>query len=356
MVNYRMIQQIARRRVLLGSLYLLYLVLLVEIASRSYLVIRHGLPFFGANKSTLFYPELKALRQQPISANDGRFDILMLGGSVLYTSQFSNIEPGLIAALSHKTEREIRIHDLARPGHSSRDSYLKYKQLDDQHFDLVLVCHGINDVRANKCPPALFKLDYSHMTWYALANTANQTRDGLLFEFPFISRYLWMRAKQRLGIFIQDPIQLPPQKWLVHGSQIKTAVPFEQNLTGILEIAQGKQETILLSTFAYYVPAGYTQEKFINKSLDYGWNFCPIEIWGMPENVIAGIEQHNTIIRKLAGAFDHVKFVDMENLMPNQGIYFKDICHLSDEGCSLFVENIRGTVLEVIRQGEFNRE
>ena len=113
-------------------------------------------------------------------------------------------------------------------------------------------------------------------------------------------------------------------------------------------MAREKKEPVIVMSFAFYVPGDYSFEKFEKKSLDYCLFDSPIEIWGTPENVIAGITVHNEIIREVAAGSDQVRFVDQNGLIPKNGLYFNDICHLTEKGCERFVDNLTGIILETM--------
>jgi len=93
-------------------------------------------------------------------------------------------------------------------------------------------------------------------------------------------------------------------------------------------------------TFAHYVPANYGLKAFRAKKLDYAKHECPIELWGKPANVVAGVAQHNAALRELAAQHGDVVFVDQHALLPKSAQCFDDCCHLTETGCRMFVENV----------------
>jgi len=333
-----------RRKVVLFSLYVVYLLLLIEVVSRGFWTVSYGVPFLrSAEIIYVFYPELREVRQTQIHSEDSYFDVLLLGGSVL-EDHFGNIEQLLLDKLVYRTKREIRIHNLSHSAHTSLDSYYKYKHLLNKNFDLVLFYHGINEARANNVPPSLFKSDYSHYAWYDRVNDFEKHNEISLITFPYTFKWFLLAIKQEVGLTDYVSMYRPKKEWLEHGYDIKTMASFEKNLTNILDIAKSKKECVLLMTFAYYVPEDYSETRFKNRSLDYGFDDSlyphPIEIWGKPENVVAGISAHNAIIEDVAERYNNVTFIDQNKLIPKNGQYFNDICHFTYEGCKIFVENI----------------
>ncbi len=108
-----------------------------------------------------------------------------------------------------------------------------------------------------------------------------------------------------------------------------------------MRAARVQATPVLLMTFAYWEAPGYSKERFLAGKLAYGHGGfeLPTEVWGKPENVVAALEAHNREIRQLAET-EGVIFVDQAKQMPHDGRHFADICHLTDQGCRRFVENL----------------
>jgi hypothetical protein len=98
-------------------------------------------------------------------------------------------------------------------------------------------------------------------------------------------------------------------------------------------------------TFCYYLDTRYSLERFEQGTLDYCLHSCPVEIWGTPDNIVAGLKAHNRIIQNIAVRSPKgVVFVDQNVLMPKDGSHFNDICHMTHLGCSVFADNIINAV------------
>jgi hypothetical protein len=100
-------------------------------------------------------------------------------------------------------------------------------------------------------------------------------------------------------------------------------------------------------TYAMYFAHGYSREKFESKSLDYTLHSCAAEIWGLAENVKKGIQVHNRVIEALSVS-EKVPLVDQQALIPKAGIYFNDVCHLTQKGCDLFVDHVLEGVTRIL--------
>ena len=319
------------------------LIALGEVASRLFWSVREKESRFFSRDTVLFayYPKLARASLRRLRRHDDRsFDILLLGGSVL-TDAWTDVDAELERVLGKVDGRDYRIHNVARAGHTSRDSLHKYQLLGAHRFDLVIVYHGINEATVNCCPPEMFRADYSHMNWYAEVNSVVRNRP--------LSRYLTViDSLHHLGIKIReriDPKAYLPAKgvdpdYVHYGSDIRSKASFKDNLRQIIKLAHERGDPIALLTYATYVPPGYSRQAFDEKTLDYNYGKAsvPIELWGAPDNVQAAVRAHNDALRELNGEERPDFFLDIEHLMPQRGDAFDDVCHFSDSGSATFVE------------------
>lgn len=344
------------KRVVSVLLYALFLLLLVELGSRAFWKAR-GAPFFTAHRNLdrSFYPQLSQVKRAFSEEDEERLDILILGGSVVHTD-YGDIEHVLRERLVRATRRPVRIHNLSAPAHTSLDSYYKYKHLRDHNFDLVIVYHGINDIRANNCPASAFREDYGHLSWYRLINDYERRADTRWLIFPYTVKFVALKAAGRLGWSGFLPTHEPDAESMEYGCDVKTRASLRANLEGILELAARKNEPVLLMSFAFHMPEDYTRERFENLELDYTAHTFPAELWGKAECVVAGISAHNEAIEDLAGRYDQVLHVDQRKLIPREGRFFNDICHLTHEGCERFVDNLLDVILVLMERGLVDSE
>ncbi len=333
---------------------LVYVAVLLEIASRIYLAAALDASFFNTGDllSHLYTGVSESgVMETELGPDDRHLDVLMLGASVM-ESRYSNIDKRLEAALQENTGVEVRIFNLCMRAHTSRDSLFKYELLENKRFDLVILYHGINELRMNNCPAEMFRSDYSHVAWYRKIERVKAHREKAFLSFPCALEYLAadLLGKPGFGIYLSQ--HKPREEWLSHGADIKTAGPFRDNIRKILRLAAKKEEPVLLMTFASHIPDGYSMDRFKEGSLGYdrssipdqhkGQVFLPVEFWSSPENVKAGLKAHNKAVRELAEEFDGNIFVDQARLMPGKGTLFRDCCHLGEAGAWKFVGNIIG--------------
>ena len=334
------------------TVYFLVVIIFFEFSLRAFFSVQNSdwkIMMTPASLKKVCYKEMGGLMNENINSDNDVIDILLLGGSVLH-NEWGNIGNELNKQLSAKYPGKIKIHNVATPAHTSTDSRIKYKLLENQHFDIVLLYHGINEVRYNNCPDDVFKNDYSHVGFYNIIHSivAPKTRFTI---FPYTYTLLNEKLRQNYLKNNRLPIDSLNKDWLQFGENIKTAPVFQTNYNSIIEEAIDRNQPIIISTFANYVPQDYTLANFKSKKLDYGEFKSPIEIWGEPKNVIKGIESHNNIINQLSATYiqdENVHFVDMDNSLEKSGKYFDDICHFTNEGSAKFAEIILPTIIEII--------
>lgn len=330
----------SKKRIFLFLTYFVFLAALAEGVCRVYIMHVFKTPIPSRSEVLYtYYPELEGAVNATIQREDAVIDILFLGGSVL-RMQRNRIQRLLREKLGERTGSLVRIHNAAASAHTSRDSLHKYRELSDGEFDLVLYYHNINEVRANNCPDGMFRDDYSHYSWYEEIGAVIDHREMTATAIPFVVEKVFAGLRRHWGRKEYVPKDDPNPEWLGYGSTVKTAGPFEQNVRQVLDMARERGDPMLLMTFAYYVPNNYSFDAFKAKSLDYIRHSIPIELWGIPANVVAGIEAHNGVIRRLARDYPEAHYIDQAALIPKEGKYFNDICHLSPLGCELFVEAI----------------
>ena len=351
------------KRVLLASTVLITgLLLATEAAGRINYFSRHGMPFFSPARDVLyrFYPNLRDVPRA------GRADeppdavrILMLDGSTL-SPGFSPVGERLEQGLAEWLQRPVRVYNLSAPAQSSLDSWYKYWALRDRSFDLVIVYDGINDLRANNVPDALWRDDYSHYAWYREVNFLVRHHDWTRFGWilPFYLQHKLVALDRKTfnhGQKVPYNSELSRPEWMGYGASIKTVAPFRDHFERLLDLARQKHEPVLLMTFAWFIPEGYTETRFNRGELPYvqQGKGTPLQLWGTPENMTAGLQAHNGIIRDLA-ASRHTLFVDQERFFSGHPDYFQDVCHFTDAGAEAFAAHLLDELNAQAKAGDFS--
>ncbi len=329
-----------KKRILSYLIYFILLTFLFEFTLRLFFSVSNEKYEISSNPSILiedYYPGIeKALSDEVIENNDV-IDILFLGGSVLHPI-WGTIEEELKKKLISTYSCKINIINLSRPSHTSLDSKIKYELLQNKQYDIILLYHGINEVRFNNCPKSIFDNNYSHVEFYnkinAITNpiakfsilpyTFNTIKIGLLNKF----------GNELLSVF------KPKEEWLQYGSEIKTAKVFHKNYKTIVDIAKSNNTSVIIPSFAYYPPKGYSQSDLIKNKLDSNKLISPIEIWGKKENVLGGIKAHNKTIENLFienRQRENIFTIDMDSSLTKNNDNFNDICHFTSDGSVEFV-------------------
>jgi len=319
----------------------------LELTCRVFWKSTQGIPIFRPGRLVqLFYPQLKRFHHEPEregAAPEQSFEVLILGASVLH-EEFGSFEPLFRAALEERTDRPITLYNLATPAHTSRDSRLKYFYAIEEHpVDLVVVYHNINELRANNCPPEVFREDYGHYAFNRLVN-AYFDHPLLLASSLVASTYYGVsRVGWKLGWIESIPRGRPNPEWLEYGGDIRTEACLRRNLGAIIDDARARDIPVLLMSYANYIPDDYTLERFLDRELDYGTFRLPIELWGTVEHVRKGLVVHNAALLDLARSKDCL-FVDQNALIEKNGANFNDICHLSDPALEEFARNMASAI------------
>lgn len=331
-------------------LFTVYALLILEVGCRVFWRIERRVPFFGSTPYHWYAGHFGGLRAAAIARplprrSDANFDVLLLGGSVL-DNLHERRGQELARRLEEVSGQPVLFHDFARSAHTSRDSLLKYRLLEDGRYDLVIFYHGINDARMNNVPPERFRADYTHVSWFAVLRVLEEERPwDAWFVLPFTLHHAWVDL-MGLEVFRRyAPRGTPTGEWTRYGADVKSAASFRANLGEILDLAARRGDPVLVATFAWYVPPDYSLARFQAKSLDYGSHAYPIEIWGRPDNVVAALRAHNAVIRELARR-PGTLFVDLAREIGPGAANFDDICHLGDAGEEIWIDRV---VAEVAR-------
>jgi hypothetical protein len=130
--------------------------------------------------------------------------------------------------------------------------------------------------------------------------------------------------------------------WRVEAGDLKTPPVFASNVEAVMALAESRDQPLLLLTYTYYVPEGYSNERFFAQDIDYSFaeESVATEVWGWSHHVQAAIEAHDAVIREIAAEHPEVLFFDMERFMPKDGKHFIDICHWTDLGQERFAQGI----------------
>ncbi len=311
--------------------------LCVEGICRAYWTAAKGVPFFRMDRiwDRFYFPELAEsnVSAAPESRDDDTYDVLLLGGSVLYPS-FGDVGKRLQKRLAEHLDRKVKVCNLSYPGRTSLDTLIKYQHIDRKRFDLVLLYDNINDVFLNNVPPELYRDDYRHATRFEQLAEFDRHPEVALLAAPFTLWYLPNNYLDKMNLSSR-----PRREWHHHGSDIRTPHAFAANLEKVLGIAARRGDPVLLLTFAYHLSDQEMAAAMLDGTQASGTP-PPVAWWGSPSNVVRTLDAHNDVIRQAARRHPEAAFVDQQQIMPADEHFYTDLCHLNPAGCERFVENL----------------
>jgi len=342
---------VIRKKFYFYIIYIIILIAAVEGSLRVFYAIKIG------NYNTIVYPLAVIENVYPnlfdayydeVTIGNNQLDILILGGSVL-TEGFSNVISDLEKSLANAYACKINVDNLAMPGHTSLDSRNKYALLKDNQYDVIIIYHGINELRFNNSPPSVFKKDYSHLAFYNVINM-----DILHWSKYSVMPYTFQKIKVAIDQLIFKNSYLSFNKvrqgWLQFGNEIKTAPSFRNNFKCIFDQVSQSQSHLIFSDFTYYNSKDITADSLKIVDTPYESKWTPLGIWGKKEHLIAGMEEHNEILGQLAAEYhtDQFSYLAINQSMPKNNEYFIDICHPTEKGASIFAALLFPEVAKVI--------
>jgi len=323
--------------------------LLLEATARTGFALTFNTPFFRSERIMLhFYPDLDKVKDYQY--DESSINLLVLGGSVVthkvldakwndeeVTSVFCNMESLL-------DKDRFNTVSLAMAGHNSLDSRIKYNYLKKHRFDAIFLYHGINDTRTNNISKSKFDKRYRHIEFYDDLAVVVRHPEMNITTLPFMMDWLVHSLATRRKEYIPKELFYgllffdEPEPFLMEGGDIKSGEVFRSNFEKIIEIAANKQEYVVLSTYAWFIPGNYTYAAFKQRKLDYDEQLWPVELYGLPDNVRSGLIRHNEIIRELHSKYSEYGFLDMEAALTKGKMHFNDVCHLNSAGCIKMAE------------------
>jgi hypothetical protein len=336
------------RKTLFSAILCFILLLFIELLFRITFCF-FGYPFVkpGNYLYSGFYPIIKDVVRNDVRSDDDTHDILILGGSVISTP-WSHMEARLDTILQRKYGKKKRLafYNVAAAGHTSLDNLVKYQLLSDSRFDLVMYYEAINENRANCISEKDYRMDYGHIKWY---NDIHRLQNHREINYTIIPYALDILTSAVWDILIQrtyaSRVDVEPEL-VKYGSNIKTAGAYKKNLSGIIALAKQRREKLLLINYASYFPKGV---KLTGQEEDRKYYACcdyasPVSQWGDAENVKKGILIHNRILTELARE-NQTYFFDMARNMPQEGRFFRDVCHVSELGAQTFAHKLAGYII-----------
>jgi hypothetical protein len=250
----------------------------------------------------------------------GTIRILTLGGSSMFNRRMTE---RLKVKLQAATPVPIEVLGAALREHTSQSSVYKYELLSPYNFDYVLLYDGINDLWANHVSEKDFREDYSQLNAFYNHNFP--------LSHSIIARVIYRRF-----------IYHAPRR-VLGGAGFRSIKVLERNIQTLVDRMRKDGAVPILMTFAWHIPDNYTLKAFREHTLGYNnpdrYEEWPVEGWGTVAHVKEGLRRTNESINSLA-AREGILLIDQEALMRSKSQLYTDVCHFSDEGTDVFIDNI----------------
>lgn len=232
--------------------------------------------------------------------------------------------------------------NVAAPALTIVDSWYLYQNFAGlESLENVFFLNGINDARSNNIEEKDFDDWYRHIQFYDEAYILFNHPEIRLTSIPTLFHLLLNRAENKEYLPKENLQKLNDEdkkRFLSYGGSIKTSATFKYLNDKMFALARQHEHRLIVGTFPYYHPKNYTLEAFIARKLSYAQSIFMTEMYGVPDNVVNAIEKHNAVIRSFkeeSSEYENVKVLELDSMLPKDGLYFNDICHLSPLGCEV---------------------
>lgn len=278
------------------------------------------------------------------------FRIFVLGGSMIYC-YFTPFEQSHCRILEKKLRANyphinIEVQNAGMDWHTSQHSVIKFLFLiQDFEPDLVIICHGINDLYRSFSPASYakgaYQDDYSHFLGplsSVLDDYTSADRHGMLLpkKVKRLFSVLWFSDFRRHAAANLETI--PINKW-------KSLKSFERNMQNFVDIVESKKIDLIVASQPYLYKTDMTDEE--KETLWFPERFCS-ENNQKPDipSMISGMEVYNRTSREIAKE-KAVTFVDLEKRLQKSLLYFYDDVHLTEEGNQIIGEAFAEEIIKL---------
>lgn len=278
------------------------------------------------------------------------FRIFVLGGSMIYNdstpfeqSHCRILEKKLRANYPHIN---IEVQNAGMHWHTSQHSVIKFLFLiQDFEPDLVIICHGINDLYRSFSPASYakgpYRDDYSHFFGplsRVLEDYSSADERGMLLPKKVKRMFSvhWFSDFRRHAAANIEAV--PVKEW-------KSLKSFGRNMQNFMDIIESKKIDLIVASQPYIYKTDMTDEE--KATLWFPDWFCS-ENNQKPDipSMISGMEAFNRASREIAKE-KAVTFVDLEKCLQKNLKYFLDDVHLTEEGNRVIGEVFAEEILEM---------
>lgn len=294
----------------------------------------------GSNRhNSLGFRGAEFSREKP----EGEFRIVCLGGSTTYTVNVidhrQSFPDRLEAELRKRGFTQARVINAGVPGYTTWETLLNYQlRVQPLDPDLVVVYHGINDLKARQVwPPEAYQADNSGLRAARLSFDESRW-------FPESTLIRWLSVKLGLrepatdlpGFFFQHPSSHPRERlrryrhkgkveaWIAETKRAlaeNQPVFFRSNIENLVALCAAREVRILVASFK------------LSEGLDSRAYARSLR----PANEAALAEQHEQL-RQIARRSDAI-YYDFAAEFPADARYFVDEFHVNEAGAALKAEH-----------------
>lgn len=234
------------------------------------------------------------------SRPSNEFRILLLGGSTSFSSVYVDAVRREVTAKLPK-DMHVKVISCGRPRYTSYMNMANYRDhLEHVDEDVLIIYLGINDNIYNTFPMIGEPPLVGFFDW-------KSTR-------PISLDYIFYHLIHKKLMAIPD-FKLP----------YRSPAMLENNLKEIINIAQSRKSSVILSTFAVALPS--SDPKLLTRiEAD---SALMEHFWGTKDAAIGGVMAHNVVISKIASAYK-IPLVNIADLIPHDSEHFIDLCHMKE--------------------------
>lgn len=260
---------------------------------------------------------------------ENTYRIFALGGSTTYGDSLKPDEayPSQLQSILQNDYgyTHIEVVNAGVNAYSSYDSLanLTYHVLDNEP-DMIIVYHGVNDVRARLVAPESYSgLNLQRGIW-STERVDNRFGGSTLWRFTRIQLGM-IRNPLQFETFLSTPNNIlrcpfsldsycePLQRESQAVLDANPPIYFERNFRNMAAIARANNADVVFSTWAYYT--GET----------------PFDNFMSPQHMQNGVDEQNDIVRSLGEELD-VSVIDFVDTVPENAAFWIDGMHLTPEG------------------------
>jgi len=323
-----------------------------------YVFMPNSSTFSGISGKSYFNINSQGYRGPEYSDFGKEYRILVTGGSTSECLYLDNKEtwPYLVMENLEKTKngKKVITMNIAKSGHGIINNILALKYLPENYDpDMIVLMTGANDVLYKLSRKDAWKpfneSEYDNTESYTFSLSPGYTYRSSISYKLYKSIFNEQKPQDAIGQTLIDN-RLKRQNatiWITKKPNLNAALDdYEKSLKRVIELANEKNATLILTTQPYMWKVNMTKEE--NESLwmtyDFGDNYYPIE------TMIYSIQEFNKRLLEVCKENKDVHCLDLEKDIPKDLNYFYDDMHFNERGARLVAEELSKYIKENIKE------